>query len=300
LASSITSTNQGTRDRGFWSGNQPGFRFTRHPPGTEAFFREVERHRYALEPHIPEIAEFPRWHGRRVLEVGCGVGTDGAQFARAGAVYAGIDASYAAVRLARARFELDGLSGEFKHGSATDLPFEDDSFDLVYAHGVLHHIADTEGAVGEVRRVLRPGGTALVMLYHRGSFNYHVSIMVLRRLLAATLLAPGGPDAIARFTGEDPAVLGGHRELLRRHGLRYLKDRELFLSNNTDGPGNPLSKVYSREEARSLFVEFSDVRTKVRFLNLRLIPGGAAISASRFGRALERRIGWHLYVAARK
>jgi 2-polyprenyl-3-methyl-5-hydroxy-6-metoxy-1,4-benzoquinol methylase len=290
----------GTRDSAFWSGNQPGFRFTSLAPGTEEFFREVERHRYSLEPHIPEIVDFPRWRGRRVLEVGCGVGTDGAQFARAGALYSGIDGSETAVRLARTRFEIDGLDGEHEHGSATDLPYDDESFDLVYSHGVLHHIVDTERAVSEVHRVLRPGGTALVMLYHRRSLNYHLNVMIVRRLLAAMLLVPGTPTAVAGLTGEDEAVLEGHRELLRRHGLRYLRDRQLFLSNNTDGPGNPLSKVYSRDEARSLFGSFSDVRTKVRFLNLRLIPGGSRVSGSLLGRALERRIGWHLYVAARR
>src|SRR5205085_904898 len=121
------------------------------------------------------------WRDRDVLEAGCGIGTDGKQFARAGAVYTSIDFSPTALELARQRFAREGLSGEFVAGSLTELPFGDASFDLVYSVGVIHHIPDTERAVAEFRRVLRPGGRVLVMVYHRSSFNYHVSIMVLPR-----------------------------------------------------------------------------------------------------------------------
>jgi hypothetical protein len=138
------------------------------------------------------------------------------------------------------------------------------------------------------------------MLYHRNSLNYHLTIMVVRRMLAGLLLTPGVDRAVARLAGERPEVLAGHRELLRRHGIAYLRDRELFLSNNTDGPGNPLSKVYSRREARELFSRFAAVETAVRFLNLRIYPAGDRIAATSLARGLERRIGWHLYVRATK
>jgi hypothetical protein len=105
---------------------------------------------------------------------------------------------------------------------------------------------------------------------------------------------------VARVTGEDVALLDQHRQLLERHGLRYLTDSALFLSNNTDGPGNPLSKVYSREEAARLFRRFGSVGTSVRFLNLRLYPGGERLAATAPARRLERRLGWHLYVRATK
>ena len=165
---------------------------------------------------------------------------------------------------------------------------------------MIHHTAQNGAAVDEFHRVLRPGGTALVMLYHRDSFNHHVTIMGVRRAMAALLFVPGAADAVARATGEDPAVLEGHRELLREHGMGYLTDRRLFLSNNTDGPGNPLSKVYSRDEARQLFGRFDDVQTAVRFLNLRAYPGGDRLAGTRAAQALGRRAGWHLYVNATK
>lgn len=284
----------------FWTDYQPGLRFSEHEPGTPEFFAQVERHRYALEPHIEEIVQFEGWAGKDVLEVGCGIGTDGVRFARAGARYAAVDGSPRAVELARRRFELEGAEGAFAQGPATVLPFPDSSFDLVYSHGVIHHIEDTERAVREFHRVLRPGGTALVMLYHRRSFNYYFTIMAVRRALAALLLVPGVASLAARATGERLEVLEGQRELLRTHGLRYLLDRELFLSSNTDGPGNPLSKVYSRREGEQLFAPFDRVTTQVRFLNLRIYPGGDRIAGSRAARRLERTAGWHLYVRATK
>jgi ubiquinone/menaquinone biosynthesis C-methylase UbiE len=235
-----------------------------------------------------------------VLEVGCGVGTDGAQFARAGARYTGLDAESTALDLARRRFELDGLEGQFVEASAEDLPVEAESFDLVYSHGVIHHVPDTKQAVAEFHRVLRPGGTALAMIYHRDSLNYFVTIMIVRRLLALALLVPQGPAVISRLTAEDRAILEGHRRLLEEHGLRYLTDGALFLSNNTDGPGNPLSKVYTRRAATELFSAFRQVETTLRYLNLRSYPGGRRFARTGVARRLETRIGWHLYVEALK
>jgi SAM-dependent methyltransferase len=284
----------------FWGDAQPGFRFTDREPGTKEFYRDVERHRYALEPHIPEVVRFDEWRAADVLEVGCGVGTDAAQFARTGARYTGIDQTERAVELARRRFTLDGLEGTFQQADATSLPFGDASFDLVYSHGVIHHIPDTARVVAEMRRVLRPGGTALVMVYHRGSLNYRFNILVVRRALAAGLLVPGFDHVLEHVAPADGELVGGHRALLRAHGLRYLTDRALFLSNNTDGPGNPLSKVYSRSEAKKLFEMFSQVDTEVRYLNLRLYPGGDRLAATSVARRLERRIGWHLYIRARR
>lgn len=284
---------------GFWAENQPGFKFTNEEPGTSEFFEAIESHRYSLEPHIPGIARFERWGGKDVLEVGCGIATDGTRFARAGAIYTGFDGSKEATALARQRFKLEGLEGTFVNGDATSLPFADSSFDLVYSHGVIHHFKETEKAVDEFRRVLRPGGEAIVMLYHRSSFNYHFTIMFLRRFLAALLLLPGADRLIAEITGEDVEVLDGHKVLLADNGLTYLTDRELFLSNNTDGPGNPLSKVYTAEESKELFAQWNDVETTVRFLNLRVFPAGGRLAKTALAERLGRRWGWHLYIKAR-
>ena len=284
----------------FWSASQPGFRFTDAEPGSEEFFREIEEHRYALEPHIPEMARFDEWAGKDVLDVGCGLATDGSRFARAGAHYVGFDQAGVALELARQRFELEHLGGRFIEGDATRLPFPDGSFDLVWSHGVVHHIPETERAVAEFHRVLRPGGTALVMVYHRSSLNYFFNILVVRRTLAATLAVPGVAGLLQLVAPADGDIVSEHRQLLQAHGPRYLGDTRLFLSKNTDGPGNPLSKVYSRQEAGRLFhaVGFTEADTVVRYLNLRLYPKGDRLAATALARRLERRIGWHLYVRA--
>lgn len=284
----------------FWTDYQPGFRFSDQPVGSPAFFAEVEQHRYMLEPHIPDIVNFPRWHGRAVIEVGCGIGTDAVQFARAGARYEGVDQSTTAVGLASERFKAEGLPGRFQIADATQLPFADASFDLAFSHGVLHHIPQTRTAITELHRVLRPGGSAIVMLYHRKSLNYYLNIMTLRRACALLLAIPGAAAVVARLTGENRALIAAHRDLLRKHGLRYVLDRQLFLSHNTDGPGNHLSKVYSRATAAALFSQFDSITTQVRFLNLRLIPGGDRIARFRLARRGERTLGWHLYITATK
>ena len=294
----LPTADQTSRNE-FWTEYQPGFRVSDAPVGSREFFDEVEAERYALEPAIPELVQFERWKDRDVLEAGCGIATDGARFTRAGARYTGVDFSQTALSLAQHRFEQEGLAGRFVESSIVRLPFDDASFDLVYSNGVIHHLPETEAVVQEFRRVLRPGGTAIVMVYHRGSLNHHVNIMLLRRLLVGALLVPGAAGAIARLTGEDPAVLEGHRELLREHGLRYVQDRQLFLNNNTDGPGNPLSKVYGRDDVPRLFEGFESTRTRVRFLNLRIYPGGERLAGLPGADALDRRIGGHLWIEAR-
>lgn len=293
------SATDGARQR-FWTGYQPGFRSSAADIGSERFYAEVEARRYELEPAIRELVGFPRWAGRDVLEAGCGIATDGINFARAGARYTGVDFSPTALELARRRFDAEGREGRFVQASIADLPFDDSSFDLVYSNGVIHHLPETERVVQELHRVLRPGGRALVMVYHRDSLNFRLNIMAIRRGLVGLLVVPGAGGALARLTREDPSVLEGHRALLREHRLRYLADRQLFLNHNTDGPGNPLSKVYSRADGRRLFADFEQVSARVRFLNLRLYPMGDRLASSAIGRRLERRIGWHLWLEAVK
>ena len=107
-------TNLKERVRAFWQANPCGVKFADAPPGTRRFYELVEAHRYTKEWHIPGAAEFDKTRGLKVLEIGCGLGTDGAQFAEAGADYTGVDLTEAAVELARKRFELFKLIGRFQ------------------------------------------------------------------------------------------------------------------------------------------------------------------------------------------
>jgi len=287
------------RVRAFWQANPCGTKFADAEPGTKAFYERVEEHRYTKEWHIPAAADFEGARGLRVLEIGCGLGTDGAQFARAGADYTGVDLTNAAVELARKRFELFNLPGNFRVADAENLDFPENSFDLVYSHGVLHHTPDTGGAVSEIHRVLKPGGVAKVMLYHRDSYNYRINIRVLRRAGAHLLRNEAGLKLVHGLTGEPVESLREHARRIKADSENYLAPGE-FLNQNTDGAGNPLARVYSREEARKLFRDFEPVELKTYFLNKRWLPLVGNFLPRSMESRLAARWGWHLWIYAKK
>lgn len=285
--------------RAFWQAHPCGSKFAAAEPGTKEFFDLIEAHRYEKEWHIPEAANFAATAGKRVLEIGCGLGTDGVQFAKAGADYTGVDLTQAAVDLARRNFESRGLSGTFQTADAENLDFPDNSFDLVYSHGVLHHTPGTARAIREVHRVLRPGGQAIVMLYHRHSYNHVVNIRLLRRVGAYMLKWNSGVRLVHDLTGEPIESLQEHAKMVRTNARSYFNSEE-FLSRNTDGAGNPLARVYSRKEALELFKDFSRVELKTYFLNKRFVPLIGGLMSRSLESHLASRWGWHLWIYATK
>jgi ubiquinone/menaquinone biosynthesis C-methylase UbiE len=156
--------------REFWEQRPCGSSHADAPEGTTAYFDQVERRRYELEPFIEQYADFEGARGQHVLEIGAGLGTDLVRFARAGARVTAIDLTEHSAELVRRRLELEGLQGDIRVADAENLPFADASFDRVYSWGVLHHTPDTTRAVDEAIRVLRPGGRLCVMLYGRHSW----------------------------------------------------------------------------------------------------------------------------------
>jgi SAM-dependent methyltransferase len=287
------------RVRAFWQAHPCGTKSSDAEMGTREFFQRVEAHRYAKEWHIPAAADFASARGLRVLEIGCGLGTDGAQFAAAGADYTGVDLTEAATELARKRFQLFDLRGEFQVADAENLDFADESFDLIYSHGVLHHTPDTARAVREIHRVLRPGGRAIVMLYHRDSYNYRIGIRVLRRAGGRLLKSESAIKLIHWLTGEPLASLHEHAKLSTVSTNGYLSSDE-FLSQSTDGAGNPLARVYSSSEARELFKDFREVELHAYFLNKRFVPLVGNLLPRAIEAALASRWGWHLWIYAKK
>lgn len=286
------------RVRAFWQAHPCGTKFSDAEMGTREFFERVEAHRYEKEWHIPAAADFTNARGLKVLEIGCGLGTDGAQFAKEGANYTGVDLTDAAIELARKRFELFGLKGEFQVADAENLDFPDESFDVVYSHGVLHHTPDMDAAVHEIHRVLKPGGRAIVMLYHRGSYNYRVGIRVLRRAGAGLLKSDAGIKLINVLTGEPIDDLRERAAMMRGSNGEMSADQ--LLNESTDGAGNPLARVYSRREARELFKNFSKIELRAFFLNKRFIPIVGKLLPRSIESALASRWGWHLWIYATK
>src|SRR6185369_12524754 len=236
------------------------------------FFDEVERYRYReYAPWMQALMEFDKFHDARLLEIGCGMGTDLMQFARGGARCTGIDLTPRSIEITRHRFRLYGADGNFMISDGEHLPFQSESFDVVYSNGVLHHTPDTARAIREVHRVLRPGGVAKIMLYHRNSLNYWIEI-VLRR-----------------------GVLG--LEFLRGRSAEQIMSRVIEFSEHD---ARPLVKVYSRRQTRELFGMFKDVRVDVEQLlrdELRFLS--PLITDTLFDK-LKTTIGWNVIVTAIK
>ena len=136
----------------------------------ERYGVDQDRLRYELEPEIIEFARFPTAEGKRVLEIGVGMGSDFVRWVRAGATASGIDLTARAIEITRARLDSLSLAADLRVADAESLPFDDGSFDIVYSWGVLHHTPRTEEAIAEALRVLAPGGRLRLMLYHRCSW----------------------------------------------------------------------------------------------------------------------------------
>src|SRR5437899_6789299 len=178
------------RAREQWSKDPAGAVYgAKHEVGTREFFYEVERHRYQeYAPWMPALMGFDQFAGQRLLEVGCGMGTDLLQFARGGAKVTGVDLTPRSIEISRRHLLVYDQCGDFAITDAERLPFADESFDVVYSNGVLHHTPDTAGAVREIHRVLTPGGLARVMLYHRRSFAFWSQVILHYGILKGEVL----------------------------------------------------------------------------------------------------------------
>ena len=243
-----------------------------HEFGTREFFDEVERHRYQVyAPWMPEVMGFNDFAGAQLLEVGCGMGTDLLQFARGGARVTGVDLTPRSIETSRHHLELYGQTGEFALADCERLPFTDESFDVAYSNGVLHHTPDTSGAVREIHRILKSGGTARVMVYHRGSWAYWSQVVL-------------------RY-----GILKG--EFLRGTSANDIMSR--YVEFNAGG-GRPLVKAYSRREARELFSMFREVKIEVaQLLREEFYFLGGLLPESVF-RKLGRTLGWNVIISAKK
>ncbi|MFC3712317.1 class I SAM-dependent methyltransferase [Sphingoaurantiacus capsulatus] len=265
--------------REFWQQNPCGE--TLVDQGTEdwaAFFATYDEYRYRTEGHILGWLDYLNVDGLRVLEIGLGQGADAEQLIRRGARWTGIDLTAEAAARTRRRLEMKGLQfDDVVQGSARSLPFPGASFDLVYSWGVLHHIPEIGLAQAEIARVLKPGGRLAAMLYAKHSLNYWLAITVVRRLalILMRLLRPGAGG-----------IVGGHLANARRLGMaRYLR-LENFIHANTDGPGNPYSKVYEAAEIERDFDRFDLIETRKDFMHAPPLP----VRRLPFGKQL----GWHL------
>jgi len=202
----VAATTADVRD--YWDHHIHDLEISRNPVGSRGFFDDLDQYHFEKLHHLLRLVEFDGWRGRMVLEVGCGAGVDLARFARGGARVTGVDLSAAAIDLARANFEQQGLAGRLEVADGERLPFPDDSFDLVYAHGVVQYTASPQQLVDECRRVLKPGGQAIFQVYNRVSW-----LNGLGKLMKVKLEHEDAPVLLKFSIGEFRELLHGFSQI---------------------------------------------------------------------------------------
>jgi SAM-dependent methyltransferase len=155
----------------YWDTRIHDLEMTKHPVGSREFFDDLDDYRFDKLHYLPRLVDFSSFRGQRLLEVGCGIGTDLVRFARGGARVTGVDLSRTAIDLAEKNFALHGVAAEeLRVANGEALPFADDTFDIVYAHGVVQYTADPARLIRECHRVVKRGGRGIFMVYNRVSW----------------------------------------------------------------------------------------------------------------------------------
>ena len=249
----------------------------------EDFFARYDKFRYEKEPHILKNLDRIDFAGQRVFEIGLGQGADAEQIVRRDGIYSGADLTEESVKRVMMRFELRDLPFErIERASALALPFDDNSFDIVFSHGVLHHIPEIGTAQAEIARVLKPDGRLIAMLYAKWSLNYLVSIFIARRLGLLVMYGLG-----IKADG----IYGDHLANAKKAKIRNYLAMRNFINISTDGPLNPYSKVYGRREITRDFTDFELIETHKEFMHSPPLPVGWL--------PLAGLLGWHLWATLR-
>lgn len=194
--------------REYWNRHIHDLEITAHPVGSPGFFADLDQYHFEKLHHLLRLVDFDAYRGKRVLEVGCGAGTDLARFAKGGATVTGVDVAASAIELARQNFQQQGLTVDLRVADGEHLPFADDAFDLVYAHGVVQYTADGQALVDECRRVLKPGGEAVFQVYNRISW-----LNALSKLMKVPLEHEDAPVLKKYSAGEFRDLLRGFRDV---------------------------------------------------------------------------------------
>lgn len=274
-------------NRKWWESNPmsyEGWGDTHEIPYTEdekEYYHEIDRRFFECSKHFGHptgetpfgaLIDFPNLRGKRVLEIGCGMGSHAEQLSRAGAQLTAIDLTETAVRRTQKRFDLLGLHGTILQMDASRMTFPDSSFDFIWSWGVIHHAEDTEAIVKEIHRILIPGGQAKIMVYHKNSLRYY--------------------------------IYGGIREGIFKGKLLKMS---LYEVNKTFTDG-AIARHYTRKEARRMFSQFSAVQTRVlgdtpeAYLPIigKILRPVFTSSMNRLDRWLLGRYGWFLFIQVTK
>ena len=233
--------------------------------GENYSYEQKRSFRYSLQDYMHDTFKFEDFKGQKVLEIGCGAGIDSAEFARNGALVTSIDFTERSVQSTKELLIEANLPGNVMQADATKLQFEDNTFDCVYSFGVLHHIPDIEKALVEIKRVLKPGGQIMAMLYNKNSLLYGYSIVYLKGV-------------------EDKQ-------------LEKLSIEELLAKYSERKEDNPYTRVYTKKEALDLFSRyFQSCTTDVRY-NVVDLPEQRKVKVEVSD---DYELGWHLIIKAVK
>lgn len=262
--------------RDFWDRRPCNIRHSNAKIGSKKYFDEVEERKYFVEPHIPKFADFHRWEGKKVLEIGCGIGTDTINFARAGAQVSAVELSKKSLELARKRAKVFGLQNriEFYLANAEELstvvPVK--PYDLIYSFGVIHHSPNPEKIINEIKKYCYENTVLKIMIYYRYSWK----------------------------------VLW----ILLKYGKgTFWKLDQLIAENSEAATGSPVTYVFSKKEAKKLFRGFKITDLKVDHIFPFSIPDYIEykykivwyfrILPKNIFRWLETHFGWHLLITAK-
>lgn len=260
----------------FWNKRPCNIRHSTRPIGTREYFDEVEKRKYFVEAHIPEFAEFEKWRGKRVLEIGCGIGTDATNFAKHGAQLTMIELSKESLDLTKKRFEVYGLNAEFILGNAEDLDLlipEGEKFDLIWSFGVIHHSPHPEKILEKCKRYLKDDGEIRVMVYSKISYKLFY--------------------------------------LMRETGLWDFGSLDELISTYSEAQtGCPITYSYTFEGSRKLFSEFEIVDMRKahifpwvieKYVNYQYEKEACFKNVpDELFKELESELGWHMLIKAKK
>jgi SAM-dependent methyltransferase len=200
------TTNSEVKD--YWNRHIHDLDISTHQPGTREFFDDLDQYHFEKLHHLPRLIDFNAYRGKKVLDVGCGAGTDLARFAKGGAIVTGVDVSASAIALAKQNLAQQGLQADLREADGEHLPFAGDTFDFVFAHGVVQYTSNDRALVDECRRVLKPGGSAVFQVYNRISWLHALS-----KVMKVPLEHEDAPVLKRYSAGEFRRLLTGFRDV---------------------------------------------------------------------------------------
>jgi len=261
--------------KGFWDRRPCNIRHSEAKVGTKKYFDQVEERKYFVEPHIPDFARFSKWKGKKVLEIGCGIGTDTINFARAGAKVTAIEISQKSLDLAKKRAKIFGLQNKIKFylANAEELSkiVQIEPYEFIYSFGVIHHTPHPEKVIKEVKKYCNQNTTVKIMIYYRYAWK------------VLWILLKFGESAFWNL------------------------DR-LIAKHSEAATGSPVTYVYSKDQARKLLKGFKILDMRIDHIFPYSIPEYKRYQYKKvwyfrylpkeFFRRLETHFGWHLLITA--